>query len=248
MGRIKTTSETIYDNCQVYSSENVLISYTSKKKALKLLRWERAEIFSEEPFIIKMKKNLKSPLPINVLVPRENICVCCGTDKNLTRHHVIPHEYSKFMNVKFKKYNYGNVLAACYQCHQNYEREAYKLKLQLAERYNAPFVDRNSISTYALCYTILNSENIPYQKILELYDKLSKITNLPRIELTEEFMINKLEETHRTNLKSHSEIVWESIKDSAEDFIIMWKNHFLEFAKPNFLPEFWHYYLDKVDY
>jgi hypothetical protein len=245
MTRIKTTRDTIYDNCRVYSSEDVLISYTSKKKALKLLKNQSAELICEEPFTIKLNKDIKSPLPDSILIPRENICVCCGTPNDLTKHHVIPHEYAKFMSVKFKRYNYGNVLAVCYKCHQEYEVEAKKLKDELAVKYNAPFTDKDSLVIFTLCYTILNSENIPYQKIIKLYEELSQFTNIPISELTEEYMNRQLKERHRKNIKTHSQLVWEAIKDSPNEFIYMWKMHFIEYAKPQHLPPFWHYYLDK---
>lgn len=245
MERTKSTREIIYDNYRVYSSENILISYTSKKKALRLLKWEHAELLEEIPFSIRIKKDIKASVPDSIIVPRENICVCCGTSNDLTRHHVIPHEYSKFMGVKFKKCNYGNVLAVCFKCHQEYEMEAKKLKIILADKYNAPFIDRYSIQIFSLCFTILNSEKIPYQKIIELYDALSIATNLPKSALTEDFMIKQLEERHRKNNKTHSELVWEAIKNSPDDFISMWKSHFIEHAKPQYLPLFWHYYIDK---
>lgn len=243
MRQKKNTSEVIYDNCEVYSNEDKLLSYTSKKKALKLLRWGKAELIKESPLTIRFNRNLKTSVPKNILIPRDNICVCCGTSKNLTKHHIIPHEYSKFMGIWFKKYNYGNILPLCFMCHRDYEVEAKKIKIELAKKYNAPFVDRESIQIYSLCYTILNSGDIPYEKIIVLYNRLSEVTNLPKSFLTEEYLLKQLEERHRKNNKSHSEIVWNNVKDKLDDFIIMWKKHFIEYAKPNFLPKFWHYYI-----
>lgn len=111
----------------------------------------------------------------------KNICVCCGTTENLTKHHVVPYMYRKHLHNRFKNNNHHDVLPVCYECHRLYELTANDYKAELLYKYNIP-VDINIIKTQTeiknerilkarnVILTALSNEDvaIPIERLTEL--------------------------------------------------------------------------------
>jgi hypothetical protein len=82
------------------------IQFTNDTTEEKLAAFHGAKTLVENPFFMS-KKNDR--------------CVVCGNQYNLTRHHVIPQRHKKKMSLRMRK-NLSNVLFVCWPCHHKYEK------------------------------------------------------------------------------------------------------------------------------
>ena len=182
---------------------------------------------------------------------KENKCVVTGDTKieHLTKHHITPYCYRMFMPAEYKEANSHDVVPITCEKHYEYERKADELKVKIAKKYNAPIHGENSID-HKLFYALKSAraiknhlEHIPtedlerHKEIIRNYTCQKKVTQKVIDELvsTDFDMANKI--------KSHGEIVVEKVllggRDSMQEFVEMWRNHFLEHAKPKHMPKHW---------
>ena len=57
-------------------------------------------------------------------------CVVSGQEDNLQRHHIVPYCYRTYFPVEYKSKNHHDVVLITDKLHEEYEREANKLKLK----------------------------------------------------------------------------------------------------------------------
>jgi hypothetical protein len=56
-------------------------------------------------------------------------CYCCGSNDQLTRHHVVPRRVMRNFHASFRCYLFiRNVVMLCYSCHNAYEEISFKIK------------------------------------------------------------------------------------------------------------------------
>ena len=67
-----------------------------------------------------MKKKRKVKSKVLKRMAREKICYFCGTEKEITKHHIIPKELLKFA----KPYNHilGETELMCDRCHKKFHK------------------------------------------------------------------------------------------------------------------------------
>lgn len=180
------------------------------------------------------------------LSDKRDMCVVCGKDSELTRHHIVEYEYRKHMPEAYKSHNSYDVVLFCSICHAKYEIEAFKIKKQLSIKYDAPINGRgwyNDVKLVKLkkaaAALIKHRSKLPLKRIEELESLLKtyvgdvelassllqKVAEMTTIVKTEEYM-------------SHGEGVILKVED-CQDFIEMWRSHFLEVMKPKFLHHAW---------
>lgn len=241
----------IYGNCQVVY-DGILMFRCEKKRAdwyLKTIDKQTGEpigeLISEDPYTVRLKfkpKGLGNHNKEFGLTEMSNRCVCCGTEEYLTRHHVVPYCYRKFFPLSLKSHNFHDVLALCVSCHEKYERNADKLKEQLSVEYNAPINGE----------TIGNKDLIKFTKIATTL--LNDLTKVPRLRvrkmkrsLKKKFRIDrltkkKLEEISKFKItivkRTHGEIVMSNVTN-IQQFVEMWRRHFVDNNDCPFLPENW---------
>lgn len=182
---------------------------------------------------------------------KENICVVTGSKnlEHLTKHHITPHCYRMFMPSKYKEGNSHDIVPITAEKHYEYERHADELKKIIAKKFNAP-LDGNRTVDHKLFYAIKSayaikkhSEHIP-EKDLKIHKEIIK--NYTCQKRVTQKTIDKLVEIdykEARKIKSHGEIVVEKLvlggHDEIQEFVEMWRNHFLEYAKPKYMPNYW---------
>lgn len=267
----------IYGNCKVYSPSGNLMFLCVEKKANWYL--ERVDKNTGKPLAIKIKhinptinslmilfginsRELKIQLNFEpkdegnkgdkyYLSKKENRCVVTGNRvlRNLTTHHINPHEYRKYMPEKYKSANSHDVVAITSDKHYDYEIEADKLKFKLAKKYNAPINGQREVN-HLLFYAIKSAkaiknhgEKIP-EKNIELYkEKIRDYSGQKRVtqKLIEKLINTNFEEANR--IRSHGEIVIEKVMidgdEAVQEFVEMWRKHFLIHMKPKYMPKYW---------
>lgn len=242
----------IYGNCQVVY-DGILMFRCEKKRAdwyLKTLDRQTGEpigeLVSEDPYTVKLKfkpKGLGNHNKEFGLTEMSNKCVSCGTEEYLTRHHVVPYCYRKFFPLSLKSHNFHDVLAMCVSCHEKYERSADKLKEQLSIEYNAPINgettgSKDLIKFTKIATTLLKDDltKVPRLRVRKMKRSLKKKFKIDR--LTKK----KLEEISKTQVtitkRTHGEIVMSCVTN-IQQFVEMWRRHFVESSDCPFLPKNW---------
>ena len=252
----------------MFSPDYELMFLCTEKRANWYLVRDLAEKIDDNPLSIRL---LFKPKGLGVkydkygLTDKENKCVVCGTKKleELTRHHVISLEYRKFFPKKLKINSSHDIVPICYKHHTEYERKyADKLKKELGKKYNAPY-DGLKDEQYSLLHAVksaralsIHGNKIPKSRQNELKGYIKSHFNKKRI--TKKFIQKILEEHSETiqigNKWYHGKKVMEQIED-LQEFVEMWRQHFVDCMKPKFLPKYWdikrpvdfHVYLDKLD-
>lgn len=236
----------IYGNCQVLSPEGILMFRCDQKKANWYLSRNLGEVVINDPLTIKLKfepRGLGNHNKKFGLTEMTNKCVNCGDEDFLTRHHVLPYCYRKFLPLTLKSHNFHDVLSLCVNCHDKYERHADKLKEILSLKYNAPINGETTSNKEILKFTkiattLLKDDltNIPKKRIKYLKSELRSKFSIKRITKSK---LQEITEIRTTILiKTHGDIVMSQVSD-IQSFVEMWRNHFIENNECNFLPKDW---------
>lgn len=174
-----------------------------------------------------------------LLSEKDNRCVVCGTNHKLTRHHVIPHWYRKFFPNKYKEHQSHDVLPVCEECHMRYESDfAWKLKKELAIKYDAPF-SSDDMENARVLKTWANAlhhyhDKIPQKRKDDLILNIALATGeFPSTDDIADIACNELDYDY-----SHGKVVADKLVNFQE-FAELWRNDFVSNMNPQYLPEGW---------
>lgn len=239
----------IYGNCQVYSPNGNLMFLCIEKKANWYLSRGLAEKTSDSPLSIKLlfePENEGNHGDDYYLTEKHNKCVKCGTEdlEVLTRHHIVPHQYRKFMPDDIKSNSSFDVVPICFDHHNDYERFADMLKQELAEKYKAPLVGiirTNEVFIKAISSAkaiIGNGNKIPEDRKLRMENRIKAYTGKDIISEEDLITLSSTKSVNARTITTHSEIVMNNI-ENLQEFVEMWREHFLEHLDPQYMPKHW---------
>jgi len=234
-----------YGNWLVYSPDNILMFGCGEKKANWYLSRNLAEVVDDKS--IKLTFNPKGLGKNGVewaTSKMENRCVNCGDKSNLTKHHVVPISYRRFFPIDKKEHNHHDVLLMCVDCHEKYESKANILKTDISNRYGVPLNgivmsdnDKEYIKIRKIISCLLGDvSKIPKERLDILKNELRSYFNWKNV--TTKRLIQESEVNIKYHVKTHGELVVDKISD-IDDFIKMWRRHFIENNDCNFLPKGW---------
>lgn len=238
----------LYGNCHVQNPEGVHIFNCGEKKANWYLKRNLAVIVQLEPFTIRLQFAPNGHGHANdefYLQKRQNLCVRCGREDQLTKHHVVPYCYRKFFPEHLKNHTAYDILPLCYECHEEYEVHAQQLKRELAVELNvsneqAKVLDVELKNACLAASALLNHrESIPAERLDYLTDILIK--HFGRTEITREDLeiaANIEYNTRRLNYKPEGQAVVENINDFGL-FVKRWRKHFINSMDPQHMPKHW---------
>ncbi|BFZ58399.1 hypothetical protein PYCC9005_005461 [Savitreella phatthalungensis] len=181
------------------------------------------------------------------LEQQTNRCVVCGAPERLTLHHVVPAQYRRHMPDRYKSHGSHDVLPVCIVCHAAYEGHAEKVKNKLVERYAAPrdgvgWIRHDVSAIRSAASALLNwADRIPEGRLQEYRARLERHYGG---EVTE----NRLQEASALQVavkgpryKDHGLLVVEQLNDAddLDEFVRMWRRHFIECMSPAFLSTTW---------
>jgi exonuclease 3'-5' domain-containing protein 2 len=244
-------SDTIYDGCRALHPNGQLLFYCNRKKANFYLGKGLAKLVADKPFTIQL---LFEPKGLGIgsdpfyNEERQNQCVVCGAKSKLTKHHVVPTAYRSHFPEELKSHSHHDILALCCECHNRYEKFAQKLKADLADQYQVPFVQvKGNTKEWAGAHLAWRAACLlKNQKLLpeipdQAQEKLkvrirSFFGNLPLSEITkEEFEKRRPEKPTET---FHGKQLIEKVVD-LQAFIELWRQHFIDTMQPKFLSKHW---------
>lgn len=240
----------IYGNCLVLSDTGVEMFRCLQKKANWYLSRNLAKVISENPLTIQLtfkpKKEGWNGDPY-YLSQKLNVCAQCGEDalEILTKHHIVPYAYRKYMPAEVKQASSIDVTPLCLEHHMEYEWEADKLKYELADKYSAPIHNKMSPKQLFMkqvtsgSYLLLNRGHMIPEEKKELIKKtLTEYFGHENYTNEDLLKASKLSYKSINSEYEHAKVVMEQIED-LQSFVEMWRLHFLEHVKPQFLPEGW---------
>jgi len=239
----------IYGNCKVYSPDGELMFLCLEKRINWYLKLNLAEIIDTNPLSIKLNftpkggGNKKSEY---YLSEKRNACVCCNeTDiTKLTKHHVIPVEYRRHMPDSIKSRSSHDIVVMCQDCHYDYENNyAQHLKKELEDEC---FIERPTLTVdkirtgkaYALAVLLSDEERaskIPKSRKYYMYNELKEVFGHSRLQEIVDMKLTKM--MSKQDLEIGKEVL--ELQLSNEEFILMWRKHFIDSMNPQYLPTGW---------
>jgi len=238
----------LYENCKVKNLAGDVIFFCSTKRAKWYLNSLLATVITESPLEIQLNFETKGDGNVGdkfYLQHRKNLCVVCGAVEELTRHHVIPYAFRKFLPGNIKNHSYHDILLLCVTCHESYEQHAYDLKIKLGEEYDAPVdgvithgdnnkeahIDRHKARGYAR--TLLKyADKIPAERRDILIAHIKKTMGA---EADLKFVA---EMPLEMDVKVQGEIIVSKLVN-IDEFLHRWRQHFIDTMKPRYMPEYW---------
>lgn len=217
--------------CDFYLKNNLAAQLDEKSIQLKFIPGGYG--VSQNPFYLK---------------ERQNICVVCGTDEKLTKHHVVPHCFRKHLPEKYKQNTSHDIVALCVNCHSDYEFYGNKLRDELVIKYDAEATVKekyakeiadcnmhNRVIGYCRCLHKYRNV-IPPERIDYLEKKIEEfIGRKPTDQDLEEMAQSKCKETQLGQFRYILSEV-----DDLEEFFQLWRRHFVNTMKPKHLDQLWY--------
>lgn len=240
-----------YGNCKVYSPEGELMFLCNRSRIDWYLKRNLAVVLKTKPQLeakLTFQPNGKGYAYQDkyFFIPRKDRCVCCGEEdfSLLTRHHIIPTCYRRWLPDEYKTHKSYDVVKVCRDCHDSYEISAQELKQQIADELNVEIFGRvsklSSIKGYA--NTLLSHmEKLPEDVFDKMYSDVSEYLGKDYIGEGDLEKISTMKYCEDPNYKTWGLECIEKIND-IESFIIMWRKHFIDTAKPKYMPEGWSIY------
>ena len=238
----------IFDNCLIQAPDGVNLSRCGMKKAEWYLNNDLADVVENDPFTIRLRfepsgrRGLGDPL---LLDGKPNICVVCGTSEDLTRHHIIPYSFIKYMKVEYKVDIIRDIFPLCEQCHGDYEKLSMEKRKEMADDlgvslYGIEQEEMRKVRKAMGCAAALQkySDKIPQDRQEELRATLRDF--LGKQDLTEEDLdyVRKYKISDREDYVNFSRYVAESVTDYSE-FAREWREHFVATMNPQHMPDAW---------
>jgi len=244
----------LYAQIIMQSNDGTPMCHIDKKKYKWYMSRGLAEVVSQNPLTIRLKFKPNGKGKSNdkyYLTKIENKCVVCGTNEELTKHHIVPYLYRRFFPDEYKKHNSHDVVLVCRNCHDEYEYYATLKKKNILQRLNISpkikkyIADETRVSVKKAASALKNRRNIPEERKEKLEQVVMNFFKQEKI--TTEYIqkgcdLNVLHKDFR--LKREGAEVMDRVTD-IETFIIEWRKHFIQIMNPKFMPEYWN--INKVE-
>jgi len=199
---------------------------------------------------------------------KQNICVACGSDGYHIRHYIVPYSYRTMLPKEYKSHMSHDIVILCPTCHvdcEGYSKRRMKdmeseLRLKLGPEYNvSPVIEDSHLANIRSCAIALAKwkDKMPREKV-DRYDTVIReyLASICTNEEETNDILNTKKELTKSQLQAAcgvkyrvknpnyvpgANIVVQSLQDdkAIEQFILDWRNHFLDTVQPRFMPNGW---------
>lgn len=245
----------LYGNYKVLSPNNEIMFRAGHYRILWYLNRGLVEIVDESTVKLKFTPNGNGCIDdFFSIAKKENKCVVCGSKDYLSKHHIVPWGFRKFVDDRFKNWSSHDIVLLCLSCHRRYETESEKLKANFAKEngfencngyYNkitlkkfAPEADKIGKKASALTFF---GDKIPESRKKELLSFIeTKIGHYPSAEELCDLSNRRFTIPISDEYATFGEILISKMgKNELQIFANKWRNHFLEIMQPKYMPEGW---------
>jgi hypothetical protein len=241
-----------YSNWLMLDPNGIEMCRCADKRAKWYLDRNLADIVNEDPPTFKLKfapNGNGNKDDAYSLAQKFNRCAVCGTEDELTKHHIVPYMYRKWFPTKLKGRSAHDVVVICVTCHENYETSAMILKKQISLEITnntqlttkLTAIQSHNKRIARLCSALLkDSGSIPNSRKDEIISNITEHLGY-KPSITDLNNLIEISKAHtKCNQDPGKEIVECVIKDNNLDcFIRRWRQHFIDIACPMFMPEHW---------
>lgn len=255
----------LYHNIYLEAPDGEVLCTCDDSKATWYLTKGLAEIIAEEPLRLRLTfepSGRKGAGDEYYALPKNNVCVVCGSEQGLRRKNIVPLEYRKYFPIKMKDHCSHDVLLLCFECHIRNSFHEQELKNSLAAECDAPFANSKEnrqrlelpdmMAVRSAARALLKGDRIPearkeeLRKVVTTYlktkdDKETELNDELLTELGQSCFWVKNEDYH-----PHGSKVVDCYKGKFSNPIEglrvlekMWRRHFVENMEPEFLPQLW---------
>lgn len=227
-----------YENFEVYHPEGHLMFRCAKKRVDWYLKRDLAKKINEKSIILTFTPNGYGEDSESLNIKRENICVCCGDKniENLTKHHIVPYNFRKYMPEEYKSRSSIDLVTICRECHYKYEKEAMSFKKFLYKNYGVELKQPKE-----------PKENYLFKKIKRKEHAIDKVSRLDIKEKLRNDIYSLKKEFNQTSKVSFENFEIQDVKtdDPAEILVkklndhkflcYLWVNHFFANTNPQYM-------------
>ena len=249
MASATAVKKRIYSNCKLLHPDGTVMCRCAKKRAQWYLDRNLAEYLGEDKkgnsifrLTFTPKGCGKSGDPF-YLQDRESKCCVCGCEDDLSKHHIVPLYFRRYLNGSENSSH--DVLPMCRRCHDVYERQhAARLRKDICDNYGVHehgMVAGMSMQEYQQISRAANTLLKYRERLPDLKEIRLELILLEHLDA--EATIADLEDLSRRpqdrdDYISGGELVAAQVKD-VDEFYKMWRYHFLHTMKPKFMPKHW---------
>jgi hypothetical protein len=239
---------TLFDNCIIQAPDGTNLSRCGKKKLQWYINRGMADLVADNPLTIRLRfepsgrRGLDDPL---LLDGKPNICVVCGTDENLTRHHIIPYSFIRHMELEYKVDIIRDIFPLCRSCHNDYEEKSQEKRHEMAAMLGVPIngianeeIRRVRKVMGAAVAVIKHGKKMPPHRREELLSEVGEYLGKDKVTDDDLQTLKGLEITQRDDYINFSKYVVSQLGDY-NDFAREWRTHFVETMKPKYMPAKW---------
>ena len=282
----------VYDNMRMYDPRDRLLCTISKKKANWYIKKDLAKWVNDDQTAIRLNfepKNVVEQGQVDTCNTAEgatspsfhgesaddavylksskmNRCCCCGADKYIRRHYVVPHAFRRHFPSQFKSHLSSDIVILCGSCHltcdQHYQHRVKEMEEEcnvdeetgLPIRHEPPhLVDKRQYHVRNCALALLRWRGrLPADKI-ETYERV--VCDYLGIALTENFDANikltpeRLQQVIDVDYRKPNplylpgpERIVSSLQNDEEqmkNFVIGWREYFIDIMAPRHLPKGW---------
>jgi len=200
---------------------------------------------------------------------KQNICVACGSDGYHIRHYIVPYSYRSLLSKEYKSHMSHDIVILCPNCHVECERFSKRrmkdmendLRIKLGPEYNvSPVIEDSYLANVRSCAIALAKwqDKMPQEKV-DRYDSVVReyLASICTNEEEKSEILNTKKELNKAQLQAAcgvkyrvknpnyipgASIVVQSLQQddkAIEQFILDWRNHFLDTVQPRFMPNGW---------
>lgn len=248
MTYLHATDTDIYENYSIlHPSSGERMCYCDKKKINWYLKKGLAKSIDEKTIQLLFEPAGRGDLHLSKAYEnnKQNRCVICGCEDNLTKHHIVPYQYRKHFPEVLKSHNHFDILPVCITHHEEYEREADLFNAKLAAE--AGIVSKSNqklpevVKAEKLNAIILTLESkwdeIPPQRRDVLLNELGSHFGVVDIDRASIASFKQVLAEDTPSISPASVIV--AKQPDLKAFILHWRNHFVDNMKPQYLPNGW---------
>lgn len=240
----------IYGNWHMLAPTGELLSRCDDKRANWYLKRDLAEQVDERTIKLKFVPRGGTGRDANIpymLEEKSNVCVVCGTEHELTRHHVVPYQYRREFPLAYKSKSSYDVLLICIEHHEEYETQAqhYSKRLEAkcgVEPYKALMsAEQKSLRRCrGMALALLTQgDKLPIERQHEIKAMLMREFGTEDAQ----HMLN-ITEQPKTLLDAEKRHAFQVVRAVLERnelqlFVEGWRQHFVDTMQPKFLSPLW---------
>jgi len=255
----RTRKGNLYEHCRLLNNKGEILANCNKKKIQWYLDRGLGTIVKEEPLTLKLNFVANGPGHKGnkfYLEKKQNVCVGCGTKKDIVRYHVVPLYYRKYFPEFLRSHCSHDIVLLCIKCRARVNENVMFKKI--AEETGVPhdipkFVDLPEVAHAKKAASALLRpeilERIPLDRQKKLRETCAKYLKKSCDEVTPKDLRRILDRNIREAVSAYvppgKQIVDNMSLEEVRRLIYRWRQFFLDTVKPQHLSKYWSVYAER---